>query len=153
MIRVIPDRNLSTEFLLRDVVWAALEKICQKQKNVDEITEGARHQVTLHIDGSVDGQSFTQTIESVLSVGHAQTKTSSVNPQIPELIAWILSKLNTATRARILNDIPREFAENQKMPESSQNLVSAANDMLKSLRTCKSVEARGPIRCEFRLKP
>ena len=151
MIRMIPDRNLVDEFVLRDVVWAALEKISQKQKNSAELSEGGRHHVSLHLEGTVDGHSFAQSIDSVLSIGHAQTKTSSVNPQVPELLAWILSKLNRATRTRLLNDLPQEFAERDRMPESDPELVSATETLLKSLRTCRPVQARGPVRCEYRL--
>jgi hypothetical protein len=107
----------------------------------------------MHINGTVDEQPFTEIIESLVTIGYQQKKTSSVNPQVAELIAWILGKLNRVTRNRvtrnrILADLPQEFEE-RGMPESSKVLVDDVNHMLLQLRQTKTVNARGPIRCEY----
>ena len=98
----------------------------------------------------MDGEPFDESVNSVLSIGHRQTRSSSVNPQVPQLIAWILGKLNSATRNRILLDLPVEFVDNQnQMPEPNLVLVSEVEHMLKQLRKTKTVEARGSVRCEY----
>ena len=132
------------------VVWAALEKVAHKQKESDSLPEGSKHTVNLEMNGTVDGEPFEKSFSSVLSIGHRQTRSSSVNPQVPQLIAWILGKLNRATRNRVLLDLPDEFLANGKqMPEPSPVLVSEVEHLLKQLRRTKTVEARGSVRCEY----
>lgn len=145
-------QKLDDFFPLSHVVWAMMEKVGRKQVNPDMIADGSRHRVDLKLEGLVDGQPFRQQVTSVVTIGHEQQKSSSVTPQVPELVAYILSKLNSATRSRILSDIPSEFSENEnQLPESDPALVEEARQMLKSLRQNKTVTARGPIRCEYTL--
>lgn len=152
MVKLVNPQPLSSLSSLGHVVWAALEKIGHKQMEPQELTQGSSHEVSLQIRGTVNGQPFEQTVNSILSVGFEQTKSSSVNPQVPQLIALILSKLNRATRNRILSDIPLEFGENENcLPEASPVLVDEVEHMLKRLRRSKTVQARGPVRCEYTL--
>jgi len=134
---------------LPPVLWAAIEKIGHKELNADQLTEDSSHEVRLKLSGTVDGRPFEQAIESVVEIGPRHEKSSSVNPQVGELIACILSKLNAATRARILADIPAEFMELGKMPKSRPDLVAETKSMLKKLRSVKIVNARGPVRCQY----
>lgn len=152
MVKIVNPQTLSGMSSLGHVVWAALEKIGNKQMKPKELCQGSTHEVRLQIRGTVDGEPFDQLINSIVSIGYEQTKSSSVNPQVPELIAFILGKLNRATRSRILADIPEEFVENdRKVPESSPILVDEVEHMLSRLRRSKTVTARGPVRCEFTL--
>lgn len=125
-----------------------MEKIGKKELDSDQLEEGTSHTVSMHIEGTIDEQPFTEIIESLVTIGYQQEKTSSVNPQVAKLIAWILSKLNRATRNRILSDLPQEFEE-RGMPASTRALVDEVNHMLLQLRQTKTVTARGPIRCEY----
>ena len=114
--------------------------------------EGASHHLLLNIGGKVDDEPFHQSVSSVLTVGHSQSKASSVTPQVPELVAYILSKLNASTRNRILNDIPREFEENgNRLPLTDPMLVEEASYMMAQLRRSKTVRANGPVRCQYTL--
>ncbi len=143
-------QNLDDFFPLSHVVWAAMEKVGQKKLKPKMLAEDSRHLVALRVEGEVDGVPFRGSLTSIVTIGQEQEKSSSVTPQVPELVAYILSKLNTATRSRILSDIPAEFAENEnRLPESTPVLVDEAKRMLKKLRGSKTVTARGPIRCEF----
>lgn len=148
MVKLANTKPRCQSNLLRHLVWAAMEKIGRKELESDLLQEGTSHTVSMHIEGTVDEQPFTEIIESLVTVGYKQQKTSSVNPQVAELIAWILSKLNRATRNRILSDLPQEFEEHG-MPISSKTLVDEVNHMLLRLRQTKTVTARGPIRCEY----
>jgi hypothetical protein len=144
--------SLNDFFPLSSVVFAAMEKVGAKQKKPDHLADGASHSVRMLIKGEVDGQLFEQSIVSIVSIGHRQEKSSSVNPQVAELIAYVLSKLNSATRERILADVPTDFCDNgMQLPESSKELVNSAKAMLKKLRATKTVTARGPVRCEYTL--
>jgi len=148
MVKLTNPKPRCQPSLLRQLIWAAMEKVGKKELDSDQLEQGTSHTVSMHIEGTVDEQPFTEIIESLVTIGHEQQKTSSVNPQVAELIAWILSKLNRATRNRILSNLPKEFEE-RGMPESSQVLVDEVNHMLLQLRQTKTVTARGPIRCEY----
>ncbi len=152
MVKLAQPTPVSETETRENIAWAALEKVAQKQKCCDRLPEGTQHSVNLRIEGEVDGQPFERQIMSLLSIGHGQTRSSSVNPQVPELIAWILGKLNRATRNRILMDVPEDFAANDNcIPESSEVLVSEVEHMLQRLRKTKTVDARGSVRCEYSL--
>ena len=145
-------QKLDDFFPLSHVVWAAMEKVGHKQLKPDLIADGSRHLVDLKLEGKVDGVSFRQRVTSVVTIGHEREKASSVTPQVPELVAYVLSKLNSATRSRILNDIPLDFEENDnQLPSSDPELVQEVKQMLKTLRQTKTVVARGPIRVEYTL--
>ena len=155
MVKLARTQPASTQplndfFPLSHVVWAAMEKVGHKQLKPKMLAEGSRHMVALRVEGEVDGVPFRQSLTSVVSIGYEKEKSSSVNPQVPELVAYILSKLNSSTRNRILNDIPDEFVENgNQLPTPSPVLVDEARHMLKRLRQTRTVTARGPIRCEY----
>jgi hypothetical protein len=147
MVKLANNRRCQSA-VLRHLVWAAMEKIGKKELDSNMLAEGTSHTVSMNIKGTIDEQPFCETIESLVSIGHQQQKSSSINPQVAELIAWILGKLNRATRDRILIDLPQEFADNG-MPESSPSLIDEVEHMLMQLRQMKTVMARGPIRCEY----
>ena len=152
MVKLLSPASLAGLFPLGHVVWATLHKVGQKQLKPAELEQGARHAVVLEIRGTVDGQAFIQSINSVLAVGYEQQKSSSVNPQVVELVALMLSKLNRATQKRILEDVPREFVENDRqLPHVNSRLVDQTDRMLTRLRRSKTVTARGAIRCEYSL--
>ena len=131
------------------LLWAAMLKIGQKEFDSKQVQESTTHSIDLQITGKINGRPISESIESVVSIGESQEKSSSVNPQMPQLVAWILSKLNTATRTRILEDLPSEFVELGAMPESDEHLVNDTKSLLKQLRQVKTVTARGPIRCQY----
>jgi len=146
-------QSLNDYFPLSHVVWAAISKIGSKQFRPEKVEDGSSHSVDLTIEGHVDGQPFKQNVSSVVAIGHEMEKSSSVNPQVPELVAYILSKLNSATQLRILDDIPQEFIDNGKqLAVTSPILVAEAKHMLNKLRRAKTVTAHGPVRCEYSLK-
>ena len=149
MVKLANPQSRCQSSINRHLIWAAMEKIGKKELDSDSLREGSSHTVSMQIEGTVDQQPFSETIESLVSIGFRQQKTSSVNPQVAELIAWILGKLNRATRDRILLDLPQEFEIEGAMPESSPTLIDEVNQMLLQLRQTKTVTARGPIRCEY----
>lgn len=141
---------LDERFPLSHVVWAAMEKVGQKKLKPKMLKEDSRHLVALRVEGEVDGIPFRQCLTSIVSIGQEQEKSSSVTPQVPILVAYILSKLNSATRDRLLSDIPEDFLENDnQLPDVDAGVLDEAKQMLKKLRNSKTVTARGPIRCEF----
>ena len=146
--RITDPAQLDDAFVLPQVVWAAIEKIGAKQKKPKMLVEGSHHVVQMNLSGEVDEMPFDQDVSSIVIVGHQQKRTSSVNPQIAELIALILGKLNSATRNKILNDLPAEFQENDnRLPVANAALVEEVKQMLRKLRETKTVTVNPAVRC------
>ena len=133
------------------VLFAALAKVAAGEGNRDALRAGARHEVSLHLTGDVDGRPVHRRIAAVVSVGHDQERATSATPDQPRLIAAILSKLNPATRRCILADLPREYEAAGELPAVDPELEEHVGDMLKRLRSKKQIIARGPVRCEYNM--
>jgi hypothetical protein len=89
-------------------------------------------------------------IRGVLTVGEDTMTASSVTPQPDQLLAHILSKLNTATREKLLRELPEEFVANgNEMPATSDSLVEAAGEMLAKLRRRVTRPRRGSVSGKF----
>ena len=143
---------LTGSFRLKDVVWAALEKIGGKQKDREAIEPDSTHDVCLTLSGTVNGEPFEQQLSSILQVGSDLRKATSTTPELPTLVAVILSKLNRVTREKLLNEIPDEFRENnQRLPNCNEDFVDQATRMLQRLRAEKQIQVKGPLRCEVKL--
>jgi hypothetical protein len=92
-------------------------------------------------------------VRGVLSVGEDTMTASSVTPQPDELLAHILSKLNTATREKLLRELPEEFVANgNEMPAAEESLVEAVREMLTKLRRRVSRPRRGAVSGTFDMK-
>src|SRR4051794_16273061 len=92
--------------------WAALGYVAGKEGDRDSLADGAAYSVDLRIVGEVDGESIDRTIAGRLTVGHETTKKSSVAPNVNHVIGYLLSKMNEATRAMILRELPAEYEAN-----------------------------------------
>jgi hypothetical protein len=137
---------------LASIAWAALEKVAAKTAQRGDLAAGAHHHVVLTVTGHVDDAPFAQEVAAVLTVGHDQQRATSVTPELPKLVACLLSKFNEATRNRLLHDLPVEFEERGgTLPEVSTELVAAAEDLLRRLRAKKQIDVRGAVQCQYRL--
>lgn len=146
----VPD--LTSKFDLSPIVWAALNRVASKEVKHDSIEQGSEHEVQLSLIGQVDGMPFRQSLSTTVTVGHDQEKATSATPDQPRLLAFILSKLNEATRKRLLEDIPSEFSTHgEQLPDVDEALIQDAKSMLGKLRNKKTIRARAAIRCDYEL--
>jgi hypothetical protein len=91
-------------------------------------------------------------IRGQLVVGEDSVTASSVTPQADQLLALVLAKLNTATREKLLHELPAEFAANgNEMPATDESLVEAVREMLTKLRRRVTRPRRGSVRGSFDL--
>ena len=89
-------------------------------------------------------------IRGTLTVGEDTITASSVTPQTDELLALILGKLNTATRGKLLRELPQEFVANgNEMPKAEETLVDAVHEMLTKLRRKVTRSRRGSVAGTF----
>lgn len=144
--------DLSDEFELSSVVWSALAKVATKQVDSNQLEQGSKHDIQMTLMGHVDGIPFHQNVNSNVSIGYDQIRASSVTPELPRLVAFILSKLNQSTRDKLLKELPEEFSANDnQIPVSDDELVADAKVMLKRLRNKKMIDARGAVNCDYEL--
>jgi hypothetical protein len=145
-----PTTSANPAFLA--AAWAALSKVSDKEGNRAALQAGTAHNVNLAILGEVDGERISMEFLADLTVGHDSVRASSNAPDTNHLVACILSKLNKATREKILRELPEEFASNgNALPAIGESLIDAAGDMLKRLRAKVSQPVKGSVACKYRL--
>lgn len=133
-------------------LWAALGYVSGKESNRDALESGASHVVNLTVTGDIDGQPVEQSFAGRLTVGKDSTRASASVPNIEQVVAAILAKLNPATREAICRDLPAEFAANgHSLPALSVGQVEQAQALLAALKTSKQVAVRGSVKCEYTL--
>ena len=92
-------------------------------------------------------------IHGTLTVGEDSVAASSVTPQPDQLLAFVLAKLNTATREKLLRALPEEFVANgNQMPKADERLVEAVHEMLAKLRRTVTRPRRGSVSGQFDMK-
>ena len=131
------------------VLWAATDKVAAKELDRDRLQANETHRVRLMITGEIDGRTVHRSLHGTLSVGADQKRAVSATPDQPTLVALILSKLNEATRDKILTELPDQFAKLGTWPEVSPKLVESAEQMLRSIRSKKTVKVRGNVRFAY----
>lgn len=134
---------------LRAAVFAALGKVAEDEGDRDELADGAAHRFSLTISGDIDGHGFGQSFAGGLTVGHASNRASSTGPNQDHLLAYVLGKLNSATREKILRDTAAEFAAAGELPAVADTDIAAARDFRASLRQKVSQYVRGSVRVEY----
>ncbi len=143
----VQERDVDQE--LAAVLWAATDKVASKGMDRDQLQEDDSHQVRLMITGEIDGQAVHRSMHGTLSVGANQERAVSATPDQPTLVALILSKLNAATRDKVLTELPEQFAKLGTWPEVSPDLIESAEQMLRNIRSKKTIKVRGNVRFNY----
>ncbi len=146
------NRTATPSSVVSAIAWHALLKTADKEAVRDDLEAGETHRIDLAVSGSIDGESFEQSISAILSVGHDSQRASSATPDVNCIVAAILAKLNTATREAILRDLPEQFAAaGCTLPDVPAGITEAATAMLVRLRAKKTTNVRGSVSCKYRL--
>ncbi len=126
-----PSREISSE------LWAALAVVAKKPAAAgrDNLSPGE-----YAIDEAVH-------VRGTLKVGHSSMTAATVTPSADVLLGLVLAKLNTATRERILRELPAEFvaAGQPEYPEVPEEIVLAAETLTQSLRRSVTQHRRGAV--------
>ena len=90
---------------------------------------------------------------SLRTVARRRVFEVSVNRAFPEVIeGWILNKLNTATRQKLLRELPEAFAAaGNRLPEVSVELQEATRLLLRRLRAKVDQQVKAPVGCKYTL--
>lgn len=131
--------------------WFGLEKIAGKEADRSSLAVGT-HALQLSIDGRVMDQPISLAIDGTLAVAPNSTRADSSGPSKALLVGWILAKLNTATREKILRELPELWAEHKEtLPDLDQDLVAATSQLLKRMRAKKRITISGAVSPQYRL--
>ena len=85
-------------------------------------------------------------IVGTVCVGRDTETAATVTPDANELLALVLSKLNFATRQRILRELPADFSSNgNRMPTVDTELIEEASTLCQSLRYKITQRRRGAV--------
>ena len=89
-------------------------------------------------------------IRGLLSVGEDSEAASAIVPQADQLLAVLLAKLNSATRDKLLRELPDEFVRaGNQMPETELSRVDDARELLSRLRRTVTRTRRGAVTGTF----
>ena len=138
---------------LRAAAFAAWGTVAKKELDRRQLREGSMYRLELPLVIDVGAFHYSESIEAEVHVGHADTSTTSSGPNTAHLVAHLLAKMPRATRERLLADLPGIFAEHGKLPKVDEKLITAADGMLKRLRSTQSVDRAASINCKFVCHP
>lgn len=134
---------------LENVLWATLASCASKRQNRDGLAAGERHEVELHVSGSIGDQWVEREISGELLVNHDQQCASSVAPDYGRLIGLLLEEIPIRRRLRFVSDLPTRLVEDGELPAPKDPETESLADLfLKSLRQQKTTTRRGSVRFE-----
>jgi len=134
------------------VMWATLGAIAKKEGQRERLTASAQYPVDLYIRAKMGAETLIKDVESSLSVGADSVRASSSAPNTEHLLGLVLSKLNAATREKILRELPEMFAKaGNKLPEVDELLVDLAKSLLQRLRAKQTKTIKGSVSCHYQI--
>ena len=137
---------------INSALWGFINKASDKEFVSSGLEAGGKHTANLTINGTVDGEVVNLNLSGDLLKGFDSTRASSSTPAAAKLLALVLSKLNTATRSKILSEIPETFAANgNELPEVDKGIVEATENMLSRLRSKVQTNVKGSVTCQYRI--
>jgi hypothetical protein len=132
-------------------VYAALAAVAKKELLREALPGGAAHKIELSLWARIDDRpEFKREFTAVLNVGFDSMRGASEACDPKHLLAYVLSKLNPATRQKLLNELPATFVKNDnQLPEVADALLEASGQLLAKLRTQKSSIVKGSVSVKY----
>ncbi|TWT38703.1 hypothetical protein [Blastopirellula retiformator] len=87
--------------LLTAILWATLEKAGKAFAVRDDLKEGAKHDVQLHVYGTIDGCKVDQPISGTFSVAVGKKAAANKNLAADQSLAWVLQSVDAEMAAKI----------------------------------------------------
>ena len=132
-----------------DVAWKYCAKVADDGFDRAALAPEAKHFVELRIDAKVDGKRFIHESKGTVIVGKDFEKATSVGATAVQVLAYLLSKVNAAQRAKTLEELAAVFeAHEHKLPVTEDDLALAELCMEKLRRTQKS-PMKGAVKVSY----
>lgn len=139
---------------LNAAVWAALAYVAKKELHREALDERSDTPFSVKVHGVVgdSDERWEETIRGSVLTGAPSERASSRAPDATQLIAYVLSKLNEATRRKVLLELPQDFkVAGGALPEVDSRLVKATDIMLAALRTKTRQTVQAPLSVDYEL--
>jgi hypothetical protein len=135
---------------IKAALWAFFGKLAESESSRDDLHDGQHSDVKLAIVAEVDGHRTRHAFTGSVDVGHSSTRASSAGPNQDELLALVLSKLNTVTRDAICRDLASDFAAaGGELPPVDAAIVKQAAKLRADLRQKVEQQVRGTVRVNY----
>lgn len=117
----------------------------------DDSPDGSHHAIRATLAVEIDGSVIiTREYEGTTDTGHASLRASSVGAKAGEVLAYVASKMNKATREALYRELADVFAANGgKLPVTTES-VEEADEALGRLRQKTEQAVRGTFKVSAR---
>lgn len=113
----------------------------------DDSPDGAHHSIRVALTCQVDGAApIYREWEGTTDTGHSSVRASSVGAKPGEVLAYVTSKLNAATREALYRELAEVFAASGGRLPVEEAAVEAADEALGRLRQKVEQPVRGTFR-------
>lgn len=113
----------------------------------DDSPDGAHHSIRVAFTCQVDGAApIYRQYEGTTDTGHGSVRASSVGAKPGEVLAYVTSKLNAATRESLYRELAEVFAASGGRLPVDEAAVEAADEALGRLRQKVEQPVRGTFR-------
>ena len=131
--------------------FAFLAKAIDAEFDRDNLPDGSAHSCRATIAVEVDNDTIvTREFDGNVAVGHASIRASSVGVKAPELLAYVASKMNAATREALYRELADTFTANGGKLPVSESAIEEADAALTKLRQKVDQPVKASVRVNAR---
>lgn len=131
---------------VRAAAMAFAAKVANENFDRDDLAGGDSFTCRASLVVEVAGQTITVNSNGTVNVEPDFTRASSTGCKVGEVVAYLLSKVNAATRAATLAEMAEVFAANGCRLPVSEEAVEEADAAMARLRQRKDQPVRGSVR-------
>jgi len=131
---------------LEAAVFHALTKTCNKHAERDNLAAGGTYDVRGSFIGRIRDENFNIPFDMAIAVGQDEDKPHT-GPTASKIAAYLMGKLNPATRAAVLRDLPALYADEGELKVEKKD-AEDCKVLMQNLRLTKIVTARGKVTCK-----
>lgn len=133
----------------RAALMAIIAKIGGGEGDRDALSAGEHHTASVTVLAEINGQRFQQSWDSTLDVGPDSVRASAVGAPQADVIAWLLRRVNAATKAKLLREMAEEYAANGNDFGVTEAERGEVEESLKRLRQKVDQPVRGSVRVNY----
>lgn len=128
-----------------------LSKAVGDEFNRDDSPDGSHHSIRVSVLAEIDGEAIiSREYDGTTDTGHASVRASSVGAKAGEVLAYVASKMNAATREALYRELADVFAANGGTLPVTEESVKEADAALARLRQKTEQQVRGTFKVTAR---
>jgi hypothetical protein len=132
-------------------VLGFIAKATGDEFNRDDSPDGSHHSIRVSVLAEIDGEAIiSREYDGTTDTGHASVRASSVGAKAGEVLAYVASKMNAATREALYRELADVFAANGGTLPVTEESVKEADAALARLRQKTEQQVRGTFKVTAR---